>query len=900
MTANPKLSVIDGGQRKLNALEAREFKDFVQGTLNKTFDDSVEFTVNAGKFLTATCREDGSPNKFFYIIHDLPILRGNFGHYIVSDTKTHKWEPLNYPVMTAIERKALEAQCAEELKHLEVARSKQSDAARSELYEEYKKMPSVTLDHPYLRSKKLDFVPSDWKLTEYKWSVPFGPDGSSTRPMNMPTIFIPRYALNKAGQWEFVTGEFVSEWGKRSATGVKIRPYGVYPLGILDPAKPIYVGEGGATILTAYLAMEREGCFLSARSKGDIPKVLKDLRTRLPEAEIVLLGELEQLDSYQGYGREHRAKVAVPVMRNGSGGTDFNDVYASYVTDGSPAAALEEVREQINRAALPTVDPAAAKSSAEKAAEARQHSSIITEAEDKFFNTYVNPQYATVGTWGGDGNLIVKFDQDKNGRQKLIILSKDKLGTGLASMSRQFRAALEDAFIVKNLDPPDNLRVGEVHTQWLKSPSRKHYTRVAFDPEWLMLKEGQDFNLWRGYSVAPSKSGSWKKLRKHLFRHVCRRDRRVYRYILDWLAYRLQYPGRPMQVALVLTGEMGVGKSIIFEQFGELFASNFIVLDSESDLTGDFTGHFEAKILVVCEEIVWAGNRAMRNKLFTRITGKTASIHHKGRTPTQEPNVSAWVLVTNATKSVELTAQDRRFLILDVEDQWPDLRDEQRRQAQVAYFGPMVTELDAGGRGRMLHDLLARDVSQFEPRLYPSTSAIKELKAESLDSVAEFLLFAMRANVEGGLADWQAELEQETEKGKAFPPPFKAKSILTGLRIWKPSPDQKELTWLSDMPTKKLVYAAYTQRVRDLREEGTGYHRPEAENIFWRKLKALLPLKERKVNGGNTGPACAVCEMSLAETRALLIKQLGLEDDDDLFGSRGSRGSPREPRESES
>jgi len=109
------------------------------------------------------------------------------------------------------------------------------------------------------------------------------------------------------------------------------------------------------------------------------------------------------------------------------------------------------------------------------------------------------------------------------------------------------------------------------------------------------------FNRWRGFAVTPTK-GSWKRMRWHMYSVICRRDRKLYRYVLNWMARAVQVPYEPGEVAVVLRGGQGAGKGVFVRSFGKLFGQHFLPVTQPKHLTGSFNGHLESTVVLFVDE----------------------------------------------------------------------------------------------------------------------------------------------------------------------------------------------------------------------------------------------------------------------------------------------------------
>ena len=97
---------------------------------------------------------------------------------------------------------------------------------------------------------------------------------------------------------------------------------------------------------------------------------------------------------------------------------------------------------------------------------------------------------------------------------------------------------------------------------WLKSPKRRKYKGIIFDPTTTESKDDY-YNLWKGFARQPIQ-GDCTKYWTHVKDNICNGDETAYIYLRRWLAYIFQHPDR-VHTAIVLCGSQGVGKNSFVE-----------------------------------------------------------------------------------------------------------------------------------------------------------------------------------------------------------------------------------------------------------------------------------------------------------------------------------------------
>jgi len=266
-------------------------------------------------------------------------------------------------------------------------------------------------------------------------------------------------------------------------------------------------------------------------------------------------------------------------------------------------------------------------------------------------------------------------------------------------------------------------------TWWINHPDRRQYDGIVYAPRG--AKNGR-LNLWTGYGCKPQ-AGNCELYLAHLHNNVCNSNKEHADYLLDWMADAVQHPDRAGEVAVVLRGAEGVGKGILAKQFGRLFGAHFRHVAQAKHLVGHFNAHLQQCSVLFADEAFFAGDRAHEGILKALITEETLLVEPKGIDTFVVRNSLHLILSSNNEWVIPAGADARRFFVLDVAG--THMRD-------FAYFAAIAKEMDNGGREALLDLLMKRDLSQFNIRAVPLTSALASQKAYSrrgIDRLVEIL-----------------------------------------------------------------------------------------------------------------------------------------------------------------
>lgn len=235
------------------------------------------------------------------------------------------------------------------------------------------------------------------------------------------------------------------------------------------------------------------------------------------------------------------------------------------------------------------------------------------------------------------------------------------------------------------------LAMGDDFKFWVNSPNRKIIPigNIVFDPKNLDL--GDDYiNLFRGLPLEakypiPRKemSQDWAEVIKLfpeckniflLVKHLCNGDWFATQFVMNWLAYPLQYLGAKLTCCLVFHGEVhGAGKSWLFDEImGKIYGEHGGHYGQE-DLESIYTANRSAKLYGSFEE-VFNNQQKYSNtgKIKNMITRKTHRIERKFVDAMDEANYINCVFTSNEEQPYKLDENDRRAFVICPQSKLPE------------------------------------------------------------------------------------------------------------------------------------------------------------------------------------------------------------------------------------
>ncbi|KAA6391784.1 MAG: hypothetical protein EZS28_012690 [Streblomastix strix] len=204
-------------------------------------------------------------------------------------------------------------------------------------------------------------------------------------------------------------------------------------------------------------------------------------------------------------------------------------------------------------------------------------------------------------------------------------------------------------------------------------------------------------------------------------------DERVYEYILNWIAWLIQNPGKKSRAAIVLQGRQGIGKNrftdVIAEITSRYCCSNITNID---EFTGRFNSVVENKMFAVLNEMMKyndskKGVATVMKSIILDLTIKINEENQPGRTVENVVNI---IYVTNADMLVQLDTDDRRYLVCTCKTVH-QVGEEHKEDSE--YFNVLNQNYIQVFYENLMTFLLEKDISQFNPTLILMTEAKKQL-----------------------------------------------------------------------------------------------------------------------------------------------------------------------------
>lgn len=317
----------------------------------------------------------------------------------------------------------------------------------------------------------------------------------------------------------------------------------------------------------------------------------------------------------------------------------------------------------------------------------------------------------------------------------------DRRSIPLLQSFEDFRNRYLNRTVQVGTDAKGNAKYAKLGAWWLEHPQRREYLSLRLMPGRPAECDGY-LNLWQGFGVQ-EKPGEWPLMRAHILNVIAAGNEDHADYILRWMAWAVQHPDEPAEVALVLCGGKGTGKGFFGRALCRLFGQHSLQIGHPSHLTGKFNAHLRSCLLLFCDEASSPDDKAGESVLKTLVTEEAVTVERKGVDAAAAKNRLKIVMASNYDWVVPTSLDERRFAVFKLTED---------RAQDHSYFAALSAEMTGDGLAAMLYDLRHRDLADWHPRKgIPETDALLAQKAESLQGVDAVLLDLLREGAVPGL-----------------------------------------------------------------------------------------------------------------------------------------------------
>jgi hypothetical protein len=267
----------------------------------------------------------------------------------------------------------------------------------------------------------------------------------------------------------------------------------------------------------------------------------------------------------------------------------------------------------------------------------------------------------------------------------------------------------------------------------------KHSFLFTYDDVCFYTKNPTSFTFFRGYDILPADEFNPSIIQPFLdftFEIICDGNDELYHYLIRWIASILIRPETKqavkLEVAIIIIGETRTGKTTFVDVLSKLFGRYAVPnITDISHVLGQFNSVFEYKQLVILNEIESVAERGRINydRLKTVITDKTVSYNKKYGPMGQGDNIAHFIFTTNNMVPVPIPPKDIKFFVTNTSS---------AHQNDIEFFEELTSTFTPEFYSHLMHFFQNIDISNFQHRHVPSSSAKKLIQKASVDMFEQF------------------------------------------------------------------------------------------------------------------------------------------------------------------
>ena len=271
---------------------------------------------------------------------------------------------------------------------------------------------------------------------------------------------------------------------------------------------------------------------------------------------------------------------------------------------------------------------------------------------------------------------------------------------------------------------------------WLTHRDRLQFRGVTFRPGGAKV-ERECLNLWQGWGVV-AKPGDCRLILQHIKEVVADGNEEFAEYVIRWIAWSIQNPAAPAEVALVLIGEKGAGKGTLVRCLERIFGAHAFEASMREHVIDKFNGHLQDCVLFIADEAYWGGDKRCVGRLQAMITEPTLSIERKGIDVVQVRNCLHVVMLAEPGWVIPAGRFERRYAALAVSA---------ARRGDREYFRALHRQINNGGAEALFYELSGMDLGDWHPRHIPESllrgSALQEQQSYNLPAWEQWYLMLL-------------------------------------------------------------------------------------------------------------------------------------------------------------
>jgi len=274
---------------------------------------------------------------------------------------------------------------------------------------------------------------------------------------------------------------------------------------------------------------------------------------------------------------------------------------------------------------------------------------------------------------------------------------------------------------------------------WIDDVNKRRILKIVVDPT---CTQTNVLNIWEPFAASllnaiPDSivAELVEPIVHHILKVYANNNEEDAEYMLDWTANMIQHPDKKSQIAILLFGEEGCGKNIIYDFFRTKILgpfSSFQTAAPEDDIFGKFAPGITHRVFVQIDEVFSLHDK--HDKLKNLITSTHVTYETKGIDKLLVQNLVNVFLTTNNENALTVTNKERRLVMFRCSSVYVD---------NASYFKKLGAHLNRPDVARAFFQfLMARDLSKYDGGSFqtfrPRTDYLKESQLAGIPIISRF------------------------------------------------------------------------------------------------------------------------------------------------------------------
>jgi len=310
------------------------------------------------------------------------------------------------------------------------------------------------------------------------------------------------------------------------------------------------------------------------------------------------------------------------------------------------------------------------------------------------------------------------------------------------------------------------------------------YNKIVFKPNDYDLRR-HEFNTWPGFKaqrVSDVDMGIVGLFINHIRDVWAGGNEDYYRYLMSWIAQIVKTPHKKTEVAILLQGGQGTGKTMPCDILLErVFGRNVSLMTGGLDsLTQQFNGAARGKIFINCNELSIIDSSSFNSafdKMKSMVTDRLIDVQMKGLENVQLDNRANFIMTTNndVFSVIKLDKDDRRYAVFRVND---------CHKQDTKYFAKFMNTLDNDEAGDHLYTYFLNypEDQMVDLRDIPDTDLKREMISNQRSSLERFVAEMDEELDHAVLYDWIGKEGEKAISSGNFYQQYKCWCALHGER----------------------------------------------------------------------------------------------------------------------